>query len=359
MSNIFNLITDYKTLEKAYQQSQRGHSKFKRQALLFAKNETYNLLQIQTMLKNKTYEFGDYVTFMVYEPKERIINAPRYRDKIVQLALNDVLKDIYNPCFIYDSYACIDGKGTHAAVERISHFMRKAKWQYGLQATILKVDVRKFFYSIDRSILKRIYRKKLKDADVLWLLDLIIDSADQISEKGLPLGNTVSQLCANIYMNELDQYCKRRLGIKYYVRYADDICIFAPDKGTAQVWQEEITDFLAMQLNLEVHTGKTKIFPMKQGVNTLGFKMHPTHRLLRNDSKKKIKRKSKKMRRLIKNGYMSKEKAEQILNSWHGHAKVGNSHNFVKQLLARNDYIEQDHKGRLKIKEEALPDVIP
>ena len=326
---------------------------------MFARNETHNLLQIQKDLINQTYEFGDYVTFMVYEPKERIINAPRYRDKIIQLALNEVLKEIYNPVFIYDSYACIDNKGTHAAVDRISHFMRKANWEYGENATILKVDVRKFFYSIDRDILKKIYRKKLKDADVLWLLDLIIDSADQISELGLPLGNTVSQLCANIYMNELDQYCKRRLSIKYYVRYADDICIFAPDKETARVWQEEITDFLGLQLNLHVHTGKTKIFPIKQGVNTLGFKMHPTHRLLRDDSKKKIKRKSKKMRRLIKEGLMTKEKAEQILNSWHGHAKVGNSYNFTRQLLTRNDYIEMDHKGRLKIKEEALPNVIP
>ena len=120
----------------------------------FAVNQTRNLVELQEDLKNGTYEFKGYFEFKVYEPKERIINAPHYRDKIAQLAINNVIKDIYQPCFIYDTYACLEGKGTHKCVNRISYFMRKAKWEYGDKAYIVKIDVKKFFYSIDRNILK-------------------------------------------------------------------------------------------------------------------------------------------------------------------------------------------------------------
>lgn len=354
MSKLFNNITDFDNIYKAYRKSQRGASKYKKDALLFAMNETQNLLDLQNSILDESYAFGEYERFMVYEPKERIIHAPRYKDKVVQLAMNDQLKLVYNPVFIYDSYACIDGKGTHRAVERISHFMRKAAWEYGAEAFILKVDVRRFFYSINRTVLKRIYRKKIKCVKTLRLLDLVIDSADKVDTIGLPLGNTLSQLCANIYLNELDQYCKRVLRLKYYVRYADDLVVFVKNKATAQEIQTEITQFLYSELHLEAHEGKTRIFPIAQGVNSIGFKICTTHRLLRNDSKKKIKRKAKRMRRLVRDKLMEKEKAEQILNSWLGHAKNGSSHNFIQSLIARNDYIRLDNRGTLKIKEEVL-----
>lgn len=354
MSKLFNSIVTFENLYKSYKKTQMGQGKYKKDAMIFARNETYNLLELQKRLINGTYKFGGYVRFMVYEPKERIIHAPKYIDKIVQLAMNEQLKEIFNPSFIYDSYACIDDKGTHRAVERVSHFMRKGAWQFGEDAFILKVDVRRFFYSIDRTILKRIYRKKIKCSKTLWLLDLIINSADEVDKVGLPLGNTLSQLCANIYMNQLDQYCKRMLQLKYYVRYADDIAVIVENKEKALEVQEEITQFLFDVLHLEVHEGKTRIFPIAQGVNTLGYKIYTTHRLLRNDSKKKIKRKAKRMRRLLKEGTLTADKAEQIFNSWLGHASYGSSYNFIRSLIARNDYIYLDDKGTLKINEEAL-----
>lgn len=354
MSKLFNSIVDFNNLYKAYKKTQKGQGKYKKDAMIFAQDETYNLLELQRRLVDDSYEFGGYVRFMVYEPKERIIHAPKYVDKIVQLAMNEQLKKVLNPTFIYDSYACIDDKGTHRAVERVSHFMRKAAWEFGEDAFILKVDVRRFFYSIDRTILKRIYRNRLKCKRTLRLLDHIIDSADVVDRVGLPLGNTLSQLCANIYMNLLDQHCKRALQLKYYVRYADDLAVIVENKEKAQEMQERITQFLFENLNLDVHEGKTRIFPIEQGVNTLGYKIYKTHRLLRNDSKKKIKRKAKRMRRLLREGTLSKEKAEQIFNSWLGHASYGSSHNFIKSLIARNDYIYLDHKGTLKIDMEVL-----
>ena len=287
--------------------------------------------------------------FTVYEPKERIIDAPHYRDKIVQLAINNVLKGYYNRLFIHDSYACIDGKGTHLAVDRLSYFLRKSYWQFGDRATIVKVDIRKFFYSIDRKVLKSILRKRIRCDKTLRLICKIIDSADDISPKGLPLGNTLSQICANIYMNELDQYCKRKLGVKYYLRYADDIVIIAESKETAKQLLDEVVLFLRCNLKLEVNENKTKIFPIHQGVNTIGYKIHKTHRLLRSECKKKIRRKARKLKGLLSAGTVRPEKVEQILNSWLGHARHGCSHNFTKHLLSKNDYIYMDGSGVLKV----------
>lgn len=307
------------------------------------------MYKLKEELENETYKFRGYFEFKVNEPKERIINAPYYRDKVVQLAINNVLKEMYFPTFIYDSYACIDDKGTHECVERISYFMRKAKWQYGNEAYIVKVDMKKFFYSIDREVLKKLLPKKIKCKRTLRLLFHIIDSADSIDGLGLPLGNTISQLCANIIMNELDQYCKRNLRIKHYVRYADDVVIIVENKEKALEIKSKIIRYTENKLNLKVNKNKTKIFPISQGVNTVGFKMHATHKLIRNDSKKKIKRKLKKMKRLIIDGKLSVDKTEQIINSWYGHAKQGNSYNFVNKALSKYDYIYLNDDNVLKV----------
>lgn len=336
---------------KAYKQSLARGGKYKVEAMLFAKDETYSLQQLRQSLIDETYNLDEYIEFMVYEPKKRVINAPHYKDKIVQLSINNILKEVYNKCFIFDSYACIDKKGTHKCVERISHFMRKAKWEYGNEAYIIKMDIKKFFYSIDRDVLKKIYAKKIKCEKSLRLIYRIIDSSAMIDELGLPLGNTLSQISANVYMNEADQYAKRKLGLKYYVRYADDIVIIVKNKETAIKVLTKLTKVLEDQLNLALNKNKTKIFPISQGVNTVGFKIHTTHRMLRNESKKKVKRKTKKFPKLLANQEITKEKVEQIINSWYGHAKYADSHNFINSLMSKNNYIYQNSKGALKIDE--------
>lgn len=347
--NLIDRITDKENIYDAYKQTLVGDSKYKIDAMLFSIDETYNLMKLRQSLLDKTYAFDNYEEFYVMEPKERLIHAPSYKDKIVQLAINNVLKEIYNPSFIYDSYACIDNKGTHKCVDRISYFMRKAKWQYGEDAYIIKMDIEKFFYTIDREILKEMIRKKIDCEETLNLIFKIVDSADMIDYRGLPLGNTLSQLFANVYMNEMDQYAKRKLGLKFYVRYADDTIIIVKDKETANEVLDGLIEFYKEVLNLTMSLDKTKIFPIAQGVNAIGFKIHTTHRLLRNDSKKKIKRKSKRFPDSIAEGRMTIEKAEQILNSWLGHAEHGNSYNFIQSLLARNDYLYLNHKGVFKI----------
>ncbi|MDC3412516.1 reverse transcriptase/maturase family protein [Terrihalobacillus insolitus] len=349
MSQLFNEIVAVDNFDDAYNKSQKGKSKYKTDAMKFSQDLTKNLEDLRWQIFFNEYEFGEYIYFKVYEPKERDIHAPQFEDKLVQLAINNVLKHIYQPCFIYDSYACLDNKGTHKAINRVSHFIRKAAWQYGDDAFIIKLDISKFFYTIDRDVLKGILKKKIKCKRTLDLLFTIIDSANDIDSLGLPLGNLTSQLFANVYMNEFDNYCKRKLSLKYYVRYADDAIAIVKNKDEAKVILELMKRFLKRNLKLNTNEKKTRIFPIEQGVNAYGFKIYKTHRLLRNDSKKKIKRKAKKMRRLITEELMTVEKAEQILNSWKGHAKYGCSYNFIKSLLERNDYIYMNHKGILKV----------
>ena len=353
--DMFERVTSEANLYQALKKCLESDKKHSLEAILFVMNETSNMMDLRQELIDGTYQFSGYMRFKVYEPKERIVDAPHFRDKVVQIALNNILKEFFNEMFVYDSYACIDNKGTHKAVDRINYFIRKAKWEYGEESQINKFDIEKFFYTIDRKILKRILMKRVTCKQTRGLLFKIIDSADSISELGLPLGNTLSQICANIYMNELDQYCKRVLKVKYYVRYADDIIVIASNKEEASFYNEKIIAFLNKRLRLKANVKKTKVFPINQGVNSVGFKIYATHRLLRNDSKKKIKRKARKMRGLIQVGKMSPEKAEQILNSWHGHARHGCSYNFIeKQLVGKHDFIYMSKKGTIKIDEKQI-----
>lgn len=257
ITNVFKEIVDFDNLYKAYKKALKGKNRYNKDSIEFQQNETENLLELQKSLINKTYKFDKYTKFYIYEPKERLIHAPSFKDKIVQLALNNVLKQYYNKTFIYDSYGSIDNKGTHKCVDKIQHNLRQAKWEYGDTAYIVKFDIKKFFYSIDRNILKEIYKKKIKDKETLELLFKIIDSSEQIDEKGLPLGNTISQLSANVYLNELDQYAKRTLRLKYYVRYMDDVIIVIKDKEYANRVKQKLIDFVKENLNIEANLNKT------------------------------------------------------------------------------------------------------
>jgi len=347
LSHLFEAIVEPSNVEQAYKECMRGKSKYKVDAMLFDRDKTYNLGQLVESLKNGTYEMDEYIQFYVYEPKERKIYAPKFKDKLVQAMINNVIKHIYNRCFSFDSYACIDGKGTHKASGRISHFLRKASWEYGDDAFIIKLDVSKFFYSIDRDVLKELLPKKLKCKQTLELLYKIIDSSP--NELGLPLGNITSHILANIYLNEFDQYCKRHLGLRYYVRYMDDSCTIVRNKDEAKRVLACMVEFLESKLKLIANPKKTRIFPIEQGVNIVGFKTYKTHKLLRDDSKRKIKRKLRKMENLIRTGRMTTDKAEQMVNSWLGHSKNASSNNFIYRLLLKHDFLTLDHKGVFKI----------
>lgn len=357
MSNIFDQILSDDNVEIAYRRCISGKTKYKKDAILFDKDKTSNIKSLLEEIKNFSYCPSEYYKFYVFEPKERLIYTSSFKDKLVQNMVYNVLKEVYKNIFIFDSYACIENKGTHKAGQRTQHFLRKAQWLYGEDATIIKVDISKFFYSIDREILKQLIRKHIKCSKLLWLIDLIIDNCPD--EKGLPLGNITSHLFANVYLNVLDQHCKRTLGLKFYIRYMDDIVIIVENKEKAKIVLKHINKFLSNNLNLIVNPKKTKIFPINQGVNYVGHKIYSTHKLLRNDSKKKIKRKCNKFPILIENGKLFKKKAEQMLNSWHGHSKNACSRNFIVSLLKKHSYLAYSKKGfKLKLLEVKKMNVV-
>lgn len=231
-------------------------------------------------LSGKTYRHGNYRVFTVYEPKERKIAAAPFRDRVIHHALTDIIEPIYDKSFIYDSYACRVGKGTHKALDRAQSFLRKNKY-------CLHADIKKYFFSIDHNILKKILLKKIEDNDVLWLINEIIDSANQLSgisvykkTKGLPIGNLTSQFFANLYLNELDFYVKFRLGSRYYLRYMDDFLLFSDDKGYLKEARSLIREFLANKLGLKMHEEKSKVYDVNSGVKFLGFRLYKSHRRL-------------------------------------------------------------------------------
>jgi len=334
---IFDRITDYANLEKAYQQTQKGERKFRADSIRFSFAARANLVRLWQDLRHGTYQVGPYIQFRVYEPKERRISAPYVRDKIVQFAAHTVLQEIYRPVFIGDSYACLEGRGSHRAAKQVQHYMRLCQWKYGT-GWIVKLDVKKYFYSIDRGILKQLLRKKIKCIKTLALLDMIIDSSPE-GVTGLPLGNVTSQDFANIYLNELDQYVKRYLGAKWYIRYMDDVVAIVPSREEAKRLLAKMKWFLWEKLRLETND-KTKIFPLGQGVNAYGYKIWTTHKLVRDSSKKAMKRRIKAMDRKFEAGEISEEEVQQAVNSWLGHARHSNSYNLAKKIFASYPYIQ-------------------
>ena len=343
LMSLYERIYDTKNLEESYKRTQSGNRKYRKEAIYFAMSKERKLRDLKKELKDKTYRPGSYIEFYVYEPKKRLVHAPHIRDKIVQFSIHTVLQGIYRSVFIKDSYACLEEKGTHEAVHRIQHYMRLAQWKYE-EPYIVKIDVRKFFYSINRDILKTIYRKKIPESeqDFLRILDMIVDSSPE-GERGLPLGNVTSQDFANIYLNEVDQFCKRYLGLKWYVRYMDDICIIVKDRETARDVLAKIRTYVKDHLDLELNE-KTHIYPLAQGINTLGFRIHTTHLEVRNSSKAAMKRRIKKIDEKVQSGRLTKKQAQQAVNAWLGHARHSNSYNLAKKIFEKYDYIQIEDK---------------
>ncbi|OKO91410.1 Retron-type RNA-directed DNA polymerase [Geobacillus proteiniphilus] len=332
---LFRLVYDFNNLYEAYMKSRCG-KRWKGATNRFEMNALEYVAYLQHLLKTKTYTLGAYNVFKVYEPKERIIKSIPFKDKVVQRSLCDnVLEPIFERSLIYDSYACRKGKGVHAGLKRTAEFFRRHYRKYGLDGWVLKCDIEKYFDSIDHDILKKIIRKYIADENVLWLLDMIIDSTDN---PGLPIGNQTSQWFANLFLNSFDHFIKEKLKIKMYIRYMDDFILIHPDKEYLRYCKQEIVkylDTLKLKLNRKSH-----IFPLRNGVDFLGFHTYLTEtgkviRKIRRDSKKRIKRKLKKFKELYASGERTKEQIERAYKSWVAHASHGNCYHLIQNMNKR------------------------
>lgn len=337
--NLYDEIISFQNIVHAYKRAMEGSKKYRKDAILFSMLDDYNLVQLWQELKKQTYSVGRYISFEVFEPKRRMIHAPLIRDKIVQFAAHNVIKEVYKPVFIRHSYACLEERGTHAAVNQVQKNLRICAREWGESAYIVKIDISKFFYNIDRDILKRILRKKIGCERTLWLLDSIIDSSPD-GDVGIPLGNVTSQDFANIYLNELDQFVTRYCGKRYYVRYMDDAVIIVKTKEEAQELLKAIGQFVVKHLKLQLNPKKSQIFPIEQGVNAYGFKIYTTHKKVRDQSKRAMKRRIKAMDRKLRNNELELHDVKQAVNSWLGHARHSNSFLLAKKIFAPYPYIK-------------------
>ena len=253
-----------------------------------------------------------------------------FYDRVVQHAINNVLEPIFNKRFIFHSYACRKKKGMHKASETLQGWLYGWKKYHGDEPLYaIKADIHHYFQSIDHGILKAEIRHVIKDKEALTLIDRIIDHNGNMPDGvGIPVGNLTSQLFANIYLDKLDRFIKHTLGVKHYVRYMDDFILLSPDKGQLREWLEAIEIFLRDELRLKLNP-KTTILAAKNGIDFVGYKHRGTHKKVRRDSIKRMKRKIK----WYVKGKITKEKLQKSVRSWTGHASHADSYNLQKKIL--------------------------
>lgn len=322
----FEKLTFQKLLE-AHERASKG-KKNKKEVIIFEMDLETNIIRIINSIRNNTYKFGNYRTFKVYEPKERIIKSLPYQDRVVhQWYIEEFIKPYFFKRFIKNTYACLDGRGTHKAVENVQKQMRKMKRMYS-NYYVLKCDIKKYFYSIDKTILLNILRNRIKDKALLKFSEIILDDGDKL---GIPIGNFTSQYFANIYLNELDHFIKEVLQVKYYTRYMDDFILLIPTKAIAKDLFNKIRDYLNKYLALQLNN-KSRYFLNKYGIDFCGYRIYETHILLRKRFKIKIKKTLKRWVKLKEKNNFFYKKFQLSYNSFKGHAMHCNSYRFMNKI---------------------------
>ncbi len=274
----------------AWREFKRG--KLKKQDVLAATdNLEDDIFLLHQDLFGGVYRHGPYHSFVLCDPKKRHIHKALVRDRLLHHAIHRTLEPIFEPTFIYDSYASRGDKGLHKALKRLNQMAWKLSQNNTKTVWGLKYDVKKFFDSIDHFILFDLLRKKIKDNHALDLIVHVIKSFEKTSGKGLPLGNLTSQLFANIYLDHLDQFVKRNLRVKNYIRYVDDFVILSNDKQYLEKVLLIIRSFLKHDLLLELHQRKVIFRKWHQGIDFLGYVLFPHHQILRTKTKNRMFRK--------------------------------------------------------------------
>lgn len=285
--NFFAEIISLENLFLAWYEFKRGKTK-KPDVQEFEFNLEDNLFQLHGELKNDSYKHAPYRGFYITDPKPRHIHKACVRDRVLHHAVFRMLYPIFDKIFIFDSYSCRLGKGTHRAVRRLKGFARKLSRNNFRNIYTLKCDVQKFFDSVDHQILLELIQKRVKDKNLLWLIGKIIRSFVMHDGKGLPIGNVTSQLFANIYLNELDRFVKHELGARYYLRYCDDFVILSVEHRLLCDIAGRIQDFLYSKLKIFLHPGKVTIRKYHQGVDFLGYVARPYCINLRTKTKNRM-----------------------------------------------------------------------
>lgn len=320
INNVYDKICDLDNIEEADNKARKCKRK-QYGVIKHDKNRAEDNFGLFLDLSLENYKTSKYSTFKVYEPKERLIfRLPYYPDRITHHAIMNIMEPIWMKVFTKDTYSCIKGRGIHALARQLKHDLQNDKEGTKYCA---KMDIKKFYPSIDHEILKIIIRKKIKDKKLLKLLDEIIDSAD-----GVPIGNYLSQYFANLYLAYFDHWIKEILKVKHYYRYADDIVLLSNDKDQLRRWVISIRIYLKEKLKLELKSNY-QIFPVEaRGIDFVGYVFRHDYVKIR----KGVKLRLMKLVRLYKEGKISQEKFEQSVTSYFGWLKYCNSKNLLRKI---------------------------
>jgi len=342
-SNLFSQLTSLDNLYLGFRKASRG-KRGQPGVAGFEFQLERNLFDLQDELQSTCYKPGEYDSFYIHDPKHRLISAAPFRDRVVHHALCNVIEPIFERTFIGDSYANRVGKGTHAALDRAQSFARR-------YPCVLQCDIRQFFPSIDHAILNPILARKISDPQVLWLCRQILDGGAKILRneyemvyfsgddllailrpRGLPIGNLTSQFWANVYLNELDQFIKRELHVKAYLRYVDDFLLFADDKRQLWDWKQAVQTKLE-KLRLTLHERSSTVYPVENGIPFLGFRLYPSYRRLKRRNGIAFQRRFNRLRMQYGRGQISLDQLNLSVQGWVAHASHGNTVGLRRALL--------------------------
>lgn len=330
LNNIYNLIISKANLYGAARMAARSR-RYRPSAADFNFRLEEEIGRLHRELSDKTYRHGAYRLFTIYEPKERLIAAAPFRDRVVHHAVHDIIEPVIDRTFIYDSYACRKDKGAHKALDRAQEFLRANKF-------CLHADIRKYFSSIDHRVLRGIIRGRIEDKDTLWLLDEIIDSALTV-RSGLPIGNLTSQFFANLYLNELDYFAKEIMGLKYYVRYMDDFLVFSTSKVYLRDARNALRSFLCARLRLRLHEEKSQIYEVSGGLKFLGFRLYDDFRRLTAKNVRLFRKRLKMQKALLEQGSLSTFRLQDSVRCWAAHSSYAETGtlrlNICNELMKR------------------------
>ncbi len=333
--SLYAQLCTFGNLHGAFRRARRG-KRDREEVAAFEYDLEENLFQLQEELATFIYRPGPYRSFYVHDSKRRLISAAPFRDRVVHHALVAVTEPLFEPRFIGDSYANRIGKGTHAALDRCQAFARRYRY-------VLQCDVRQFFPSVDHAILRAQLARIIRDEDVMWLVDRILaggvgvltgeydlvwfpgdDLLAALRPRGLPIGNLTSQFWANVYLNDLDQFVRRTLRSRAYLRYVDDLLFFDDDKSTLHTWRSAVIE-RAASLRLTLHERQAQIYPASMGIPFLGFRVFPSYRRLKSRRGHAARRRLHALARQCADGRADIAMLTAAVRGWTAHAAHGDT----------------------------------
>jgi retron-type reverse transcriptase len=318
--NLFPQLCSFENLRLAFQKARKRKTQ-KEYVQRFEKNLANELYALQWELLTGIYRPGPLKTFTVRDPKTRKISASHFRDRVVHHAICNVIEPIFEPRFIHDTFANRTGKGTSGILQRADCFIRKVGNGYALKA-----DIRHYFDTVDHEVLISILGKRVKDQQLMQLIKVVLGNHRTENQgKGMPLGNLTSQFFANVYLGELDHFVKHELRARHYVRYVDDFVIFSRSRAELESWKKRIDTYLAYRLRLTLHPDKTKIMPIRAGVQMVGFRLFQHHKILKKSNLRRLRGRLATFREMIRAGTLTQADVRQSMTGWEGYAKMGDT----------------------------------